>query len=158
MLGALVRLDADHDGRRPPFLLQYAHEYIQTSLRTTLPVVRPAARPKPWLARTSRVSEDFLEEALRALLAGAAKEGLGLAGLHDHALVHEDDAVGDLAGEAHLVGDDDHGHALAGEVQHDVEHFVDDFGIERAGGLVEEHHLGPHGERARDGDALLLAA
>ena len=30
--------------------------------------------------------------------------------------------------------------------------------VERGGGLVEEHDLRTHGERARDRDALLLAA
>jgi len=32
------------------------------------------------------------------------------------------------------------------------------FGIERGGGFVEQHHLGLHRQRTRDGDALLLAA
>ena len=45
-----------------------------------------------------------------------------------------------------------------GEGDHGVEHFVDHFGVERAGGLVEEHDLGLHGEGAGDGDALLLTA
>ena len=43
-------------------------------------------------------------------------------------------------------------------VGHDVEHLVDHLGVERGGGLVEQHHLGLHGERPGDGDALLLAA
>src|SRR4029078_12683844 len=44
----------------------------------------------------------------------------------------------------HLVGDDQHGHALAGEVDHGVEHFLDHFRVERRGRLVEQHHLGVH--------------
>ena len=66
--------------------------------------------------------------------------------------------VGRGAGEAHLVGDDDHRHAPLGEVDHDVEDLLDHLGVERRGRLVEEHHLGLHGQRAGDGDALLLAA
>ena len=37
-------------------------------------------------------------------------------------------------------------------------HLADQFGVERRGGLVEQHHLRPHRERPRDGGALLLAA
>src|SRR5919112_2055346 len=67
-------------------------------------------------------------------------------------------ATGRPAGEAHLVGDDDHGHAVAGERGHHVEDLVDHLRVERRGGLVEEHHLGVHRQRAGDGDPLLLAA
>jgi twitching motility protein PilT len=63
--------------------------------------------------------------------------------LLDHdAVVHEHDPVGDLAGEAHLVGDHHHRHALLGEVAHDGEHLADQLGVEGGGGLVEQHHVG----------------
>ena len=52
------------------------------------------------------------EERLGALVLRVADDVLRRALLDDDAAVHEDDAVGDLAGEAHLVGDDDHRHAL----------------------------------------------
>ena len=51
-----------------------------------------------------------------------------------------------------------HGHALAGEIDHHVEHFLDHFGVERRGRLVEQHRDRVHRQRARDRDALLLAA
>ena len=38
------------------------------------------------------------------------------------------------------------------------EHLADELGVERRGRLVEEHQLRPHGKRAGDRDALLLAA
>ena len=76
----------------------------------------------------------------------------------DRALGHEDDAVGDLAREAHLMRDDDHRHAVFRKVAHQIEHLADHLGVERGGRLVEEHDLGRHGERAHDGDTLLLAA
>ena len=44
------------------------------------------------------------------------------------------------------------------EFDHHVEHFVDHFRVECGGGLVEQHDLGAHGERAGDGHTLLLAA
>ena len=52
----------------------------------------------------------------------------------------------------------DHGHAPARQIDHDVEDLVDHLGVQGGGGLVEQHRLGVHGERAGDGDALLLAA
>ena len=55
-------------------------------------------------------------------------------------------------------GDADHGHALFGEADHHVEDFLDHLGIERAGGLVEEHDLGVHAQAAGDRHALLLTA
>ena len=67
-------------------------------------------------------------------------------------------AIGDLAGEAHLVGDDDHRHAVLRQGGHRIQHFLDHFGIERRGRLVEQHDLRVHAEGARDRDALLLAA
>jgi hypothetical protein len=103
------------------------------------------------------VSEDGPVQ-LGAVFLGILEEVLGSTDLDDLTLGHEHDAVGDLAGESHLVGDDDHGHAGGGELLHRVEHFADHLGIERGGRLVEEHHLRLHGQRAGDRDALLLTA
>ena len=89
---------------------------------------------------------------------GSVKNCLGRRLFDDLAVGHEDDAVGGLAGEAHLVGDDDHRHAVFGEPHHDVEHLGDHLGVERARRLVEQHHLRVHRERPGDGDALLLTA
>ena len=66
--------------------------------------------------------------------------------------------VADVAGEAHLVGDDDHRHPLGGELAHHVEDLLDQLRVERAGDLVEEHHVRVHRQRPGDRDALLLAA
>jgi hypothetical protein len=76
----------------------------------------------------------------------------------DLPVIHEDHAVGDLPGEAHLVGDAEHGHALLGERHHGVEHLLHHLRVEGRGRLVEQHDLRAHAQRARDGDALLLAA
>ncbi len=86
------------------------------------------------------------------------QDGAGVAGFDDGAVVHEDEGVAGFAGEAHFVGDDDHGHAVGGEVAHDVEDFADEFGVQGGGGFVEEHEFGAHGQGAGDRDALLLAA
>ena len=82
----------------------------------------------------------------------------GRTGLDDHAAIHEGDLVGDLPGEAHLVGDHDHRHPGGGQVGHQRQHALDQFRVERRGGLVEQHHLGRHRQRPGDRDPLLLAA
>ncbi len=64
----------------------------------------------------------------------------------------------DLAREADLMRDDDHRHPDLGEVAHHVEHLADELRVERRGRLVEQHQLRVHRQRARDRDALLLAA
>src|SRR2546423_8893572 len=79
------------------------------------------------------------EEPLRSLLLWTIEEIGGHALLDDLAFVHEDHTVADLAGELHLVGDDQHRHALAREVAHHHEHLADELGVERRGDLVEEH-------------------
>ena len=67
--------------------------------------------------------------------------------------------VRDLAREAHLVGDHHHRHVqLGGEGLHHVQDLADQLGVERRRRLVEEHHVGLHRERTRDGDPLLLTA
>ena len=54
--------------------------------------------------------------------------------------------------------DDDHRHAFGGELPHHVQHLADQLRIEGGRDLVEQHQLGTHGQRARNGHALLLAA
>ena len=50
--------------------------------------------------------------------------------------------VGGFASKTHLVADDDHGHAFVGELLHDRQDLADHLGVERAGGLVEQHQAG----------------
>ena len=97
------------------------------------------------------------EEPLRALVARVVEHVGGHALLDDPALVHEDEPIADLAGELHLVGDDEHRHPDPGEVAHHDQHLADELRIERGGDLVEEHHVRLHHQRAGDRDPLLLA-
>ena len=71
------------------------------------------------------------QEGLCALAARLPEEGFLVGILDDLARIHEHDAIGDLAGEAHLVRHHHHSHAFAGKVDHDVEHLSDHLGIER---------------------------
>src|SRR6478735_11646537 len=102
------------------------------------------------------VAEDLPEEVLGAVAARVGEELVGCGLLDDLAVGHEDDPVGGTAGEAHLVGDDDHRHAAAGQLGHHVEHLGDHLRVEGRGRLVEQHHLGVHRERTCDRDTLLL--
>ncbi|EIM76514.1 6-pyruvoyl-tetrahydropterin synthase [Nitratireductor aquibiodomus RA22] len=100
---------------------------------------------------------------LRKKLSGAGilrvvEERLRRALFHDGARIHEDDAVRHVAGEAHLMRHDRHGHAFARQFAHQIENAADHFGIERRGGFIEQHDLRMHRQRSCDGDALLLSA
>jgi hypothetical protein len=76
----------------------------------------------------------------------------------DYAAVHEDNARRDLAGEAHFMGDDQHGCAGLGEAADGEEHLLDEFGIKCGRDLVKEEEARVHGERPCNGYTLLLAA
>ena len=87
-----------------------------------------------------------------------AKYLLGRALFDDNAAVHEDDVIGNVAREGHLVRDNDHGGVLVGQLADDLEHFTGQLGIERRGRLVEAEDIGMERQRPRDRDALLLTA
>ena len=78
--------------------------------------------------------------------------------LLDLAVVDEDDAVGHLAGEAHFVGDHQHGDAGVGQLLHQFQNLAHHFGVEGTGGLVEQDHVRIHGKGTGNGNTLLLAA
>src|SRR5690349_2230518 len=103
------------------------------------------------------VRQELGEEILGTLALGIGEELFRRGVLNDLAVGHKDHAVCGLAGEAHFVGDHDHGHALLGELDHHIQDLVDHFGVQRRGGFVEQHDLGLHGQGAGNGDALLLA-
>ena len=97
-----------------------------------------------------------LDELLGVVLPRFLEDLLRRAFFIDAALVHVPDAVGDLARKVHLVGDDHHRAAGLGDHADDGLDFADHGGVQRGGGLVEQDDLRVHGQRARDGDTLLL--
>ena len=104
------------------------------------------------------VTKNLAEEVTGALGGRGVEDRLRWAGLDHGALVHHHHPVGDLADEAHLVADQDHGHAVGGEAADHVQDLAHQLRIERRGDLVEEQDLGLQGERPGDRHALLLAA
>ena len=98
------------------------------------------------------------EECLQTRMLGVGEQFLRRLILLDPSLVNEDDAVGDFAGKAHLMGDHQHGDAGVSQLFHQLKHFTDHLGVEGAGRLIEEDDVRVHCQCACDGDALLLAA
>ena len=84
---------------------------------------------------------------------------LGRADLLDAALVHDDDAGGERKRFGLVVGDEDEGAAdLRMDAAQLLLHRMAQLEIEGGQRLVQQQHLGPHDERARERDPLLLPA
>src|SRR5690606_31669159 len=64
------------------------------------------------LGRYGSVGDELRQEVAGSIALRVREELLGRRLLDDAAVGHEHDAVGRFAGEAHLVGDDDHRHAV----------------------------------------------
>ena len=87
-----------------------------------------------------------------------AEHFFGIAVFADYALIHKHHFAGDRAGEAHLVGNDQHRQPLLREILHDREHLADHLRVQRARRLVKAQHVRLQGQRPCDGHALLLPA
>ena len=101
---------------------------------------------------------DPAQEGPGTLFLGGCKELLRGGLLHHHAVLHEHGLGGNVAGKAHLVGHDQHCHAIGGQVPHHGQHFHGQLRVQRAGGLVKIDDLGVGGNGAGNGHALLLPA
>ena len=83
----------------------------------------------------------------------------GRPGLHDEALAHDGDPVGEVGHHAHVVGDEHNGAVqFVPQVAHEVKDFGLDGHVEGGGGLVGNQQLRVAGERLRDHGALALPA
>src|SRR5690606_15346916 len=96
------------------------------------------------------------EELLEAGRPRRAENFVDRAFLLDQPLVKEDHAIGNGAGEGHVMGNEDHGAAFVRQQLDDAENFRFQFRIEGRGWFIEQHDLRVDTERARDGGALLL--
>ena len=82
----------------------------------------------------------------------------GRARLDRAAAFEVDHLIRNGAREVHVVRDDDQRLAEIVERAEQRADLAHQLRIERGGRLVEQHHVGLHRQRARDGHALLLAA
>src|SRR5258708_6684418 len=123
-------------------------------------------RPSSLLWRNTRNNEfvwlvglkNLTEKPPRPLVSAIGEELRRRPVLHNDAAVGEIDLVGNLAGKAHFVGDDDARHALLGELPDGDQHLFHGLRVERCRHLVEQHSGGLHGAAASHRDALLLGA
>src|SRR5829696_4695872 len=88
------------------------------------PVPRPSSMPSIMPGSAGR--EDAGQEAAGPLLPRVAEDLGGRAVLEDPALVEEADGGGDVAGEGHLVGRQDHRGPLLGQLADDREDVADE--------------------------------
>ena len=78
--------------------------------------------------------------------------------LHDDAAAaHDQNAVG-LGGLLHIMGDGHNGDARLAQLADGAHDLCASVGVQHGGGLVQNQAVGPHGDNARNGDALLLPA
>src|SRR5438876_152501 len=79
--------------------------------------------------------------------------------LHDPAEVHHGHLVCQIADDAQVVGDEEHGQAVrALQLEQELEDLSLDRDVERGQGLVGDEEVRLHGQRAGDADALALPA
>ncbi len=83
---------------------------------------------------------------------------LGVALLDDLSVDHKHHPIRRFARKADFMGDHHQRDAQIRQSLYHVQHFADQLGIERGGRFIEQDHLRVQRQRARDGDALLLAA
>ncbi|EMF03274.1 hypothetical protein F518_22560 [Serratia marcescens VGH107] len=82
----------------------------------------------------------------------------GVALFDDLPVDHKHHPIRRFARKADFMRDDHQRDAQIRQSLNHVQHFTDQLGIERGGRLIEQDHLRVQRQRARDGDALLLAA
>ena len=98
------------------------------------------------------------QECLGSLVARPSEYLARFTLLDDVAAVDEDDPVGDVSGEWHLVGHQHHRHAVPGELAHDAQHLAGRLRIQSGCRLIEEQDRGLQRQGTGDRDPLLLPA
>ncbi len=92
-------------------------------------------------ARAARYFRLPDRNCLSRSLRGVVSTSAGSAFFFGAALMQEHHMVRHVARKTHFVRDDDHRAAFFGELLHHLQHFADQFGIERGSGFVEQHHV-----------------
>ena len=116
--------------------------------------LRSSSSSQPRRSSGTDARQQFVVRVVRAALVVGARHLRQLA-----AVLHDDDLVADRAHGVQVVADEQVGHAeLAPQLGQQVEHRGADDGVERRGHLVAQDQVGLGGQRAREVDALLLAA
>jgi hypothetical protein len=112
-------------------------------------------------ARLARHLEvrDGVEQHARVRMLRTREELAGGSELHDAAEIHDADAVGDVMDDREIVRDEEiREPERVRQVAHQVQHLRLNGNVERGRRLVAYEELRVGRQRARDGDALALAA
>ena len=144
--------------RRPPRLAQRAlpeHPGLHHAV-TSCTSPAPRARSRPVASRNTSSSVGSLVR--REPLAQLVLELLRRALAHDHAAVDDRQAIAQLVGLLEVLRGEEDGRALLVDALHLVPDGQAAGGVQAGGGLVEEQHLGPVHERAREVQPALHAA
>ena len=147
--------EADEDGREQGPLHEVVREQLGHDALPVGPGLGGAGQRRP-----------RVEQLVVVVVGVVLVQDLGLSGEEhvarpvedDAAAVDDDDAGHDLDERVHLVGHDEHRHALGGQP---AEHLGEDVlvgGVHPRGRLVHEQHVGLGGERAGDEHPALLPA
>src|SRR3954452_2400103 len=129
------------------------------SSRRLIALTTPYTYPAP--GQVQPLEQPRLQQAtqealgLRALRVG--QDLFRLADLGDPPVVQEGDPVGDLAGEAHLVGRGQHRHPRLFQLADRRQHLADQLRVEGACDLVEQQRPRSPDQRPDDRHPLLLA-
>ena len=91
------------------------HDSVVAPRRPTSEFFDNLSMPYP---KRYRLLNNLAEEQYRTFMLRIVEESLGGALLDDLAIVHEDYPVGCLAGETHLMGNDDHCRAFRCQLLH----------------------------------------
>ncbi len=75
---------------------------------------------------------------------------------YNHAAIHKDYAVGNIARKLHLVRNHNHRHATLSQVAHNRKDITNQLGVESRSSLVKEHYMRVHSKCTGNGYALLL--
>jgi len=98
------------------------------------------------------------QEELAPLMLRIGEKFLGAILFEDLTEIHEQYAVRNAFGKAHLVRYHEHGHTFSSQVDHDIKDFLYHFRIQCTSRLVKQHYLRLHAKAASYGDPLLLTA
>src|SRR5215831_16111243 len=120
-------------------------ERFRRIIAVAMIVASTIARPRAEYLLQPLGFDDAAEEPAGPLVLRVREELGRRRFLDDPAFLKETDPVRDVAGEAHLVRGDEHRHAAGCQFGDHLEHLGDEFWVERARHLVEQHDLRLHG-------------
>ena len=140
----------DHPAREDGVYHMFGSKSFEGSKHTDKIKVCPGGLPAEDLDVADKAAGLFLFRMFKNLLRSPF--------LINDSLIHVEDPGRDLPGKFHLMGDDQHGHPLPGQVADDRQDFTDHGRVQGGCGFVKEQDFRLHGDRPHNCGALLLAS